>query len=99
METFMDTLHQCRFSDRAAVGAYRAFSSFLLGHLLLKVSALGADITSVPQPPARQPRPGELAAYPRLASMQNELVNSNFLDEFEEALEALLDRLDNKGIR
>ncbi len=31
------------FSDRHAVRAYRAFSGFLLGHLLLEVAALGVD--------------------------------------------------------
>ena len=99
MEAFLDTLHQGRFSDRAAVGAYRAFSSFLLGHLLLEVSALGADITSVPQPHTRQPRPSDLADYPRLRSMHDELVTDDPLEEFEEALEALLDRLETKGKR
>jgi len=98
METFLDTLHRCRFSDRAAVAAYRAFTSFLLGHLLLEVSALGADIVLVAQPASRPPRPGDLADYPRLAGMQKELVTNDARDEFEEALEALLDRLDNKGM-
>ncbi len=31
-------------SDKAAVHAYRAFSSFLPGHLLLEVAGLGADL-------------------------------------------------------
>ena len=38
------------FSDVRAVMAYRAFSSFLLGHLLLEGSLLGA-----PTSPAEQP--------------------------------------------
>ncbi len=41
MESFLSTLHSCGFADDAAVAAYRGFSSFLLGHLLLEVSALG----------------------------------------------------------
>ena len=44
MESFLDTLHHCGFSDAGCVGAYRSFSSFLLGHLLLEVSGQGADI-------------------------------------------------------
>ncbi len=38
VETFLDGLIGEGFSDTAAVGAYRAFTSFLLGHLLLEVS-------------------------------------------------------------
>jgi AcrR family transcriptional regulator len=43
MESFLETLHRCGFSDAASVAAYRAFSSFLLGHLLLEVSAQGEN--------------------------------------------------------
>ena len=38
------------FSGPDAVHAYRAFSSFLLGHLLLEVSALGVDTGPVDEP-------------------------------------------------
>ena len=44
VEAFLDGLIGEGFSDDAAAGAYRAFTSFLLGHLLLEVSALGADV-------------------------------------------------------
>src|SRR5690242_20432977 len=43
VEAFLDGLISEGFSDEAAVGAYRAFTSFLLGHLLLEVATLGAD--------------------------------------------------------
>ena len=58
MESFLQTLQHCGFSDRAAVAAYQSFSSFLLGHLLLEVSAQGADIGPIDDPdpgPARSP--------------------------------------------
>src|SRR3954469_19362103 len=42
VETFLHGLPPEGFSDDAAVAAYRGFTSFLLGHLLLEVSALGA---------------------------------------------------------
>ncbi len=42
VEDFLDTLIAHGFSDDQAVQAYRAFSGFLLGHLLLEVSLLGA---------------------------------------------------------
>ena len=99
MEAFLETLHRCGFSNRRAVAAYRAFSSFLLGHLLLEVSAMGADISPVEEADLRPRQPGDLADYPRLASMQTELTDSDPDDEFEEALESLLDRLEGQGIR
>ena len=46
MDSFLRTLHNSGFSEAAA--AYRAFCSFLLGHLLLEVSACGADNCLVP---------------------------------------------------
>jgi AcrR family transcriptional regulator len=50
VEAFLEALLQSGFHDEAAVAAYRAFSSFLLGHLLLEVSALGATSTSGSEP-------------------------------------------------
>ena len=44
VESFLAGLRSEGFSGEAAVAAYRAFTSFLLGHLLLEVSAHGADI-------------------------------------------------------
>ena len=98
METFLESLHQCGFSDRAAVTAYRAFSSFLLGHLLLEVSALG-DIGSVGRPERRPVQPSDLADYPRMAAMADELAQNHADQQFEEALETLLDRLEGQGIQ
>jgi hypothetical protein len=43
VEAFLDGPLSEGFSDQAAVAAYRAFTSFLLGHMLLEVAALGAD--------------------------------------------------------
>lgn len=96
-ETFLDTLHRAGFSDRAAVAAFRSFSSFLLGHLLLEVSALGADTAPIEQPDPRSPRRDDLSGYPRLAAMKAELTGDYTEEEFEEALESLLDRLETQG--
>lgn len=43
VESFLQALLKSGFSDRGAVAAYRAFSSFLLGHLLLEVFSGGVD--------------------------------------------------------
>ena len=40
VELFLAGLTKEGFSDTAAVQAYRAFTSFLLGHLLLEVAML-----------------------------------------------------------
>jgi hypothetical protein len=43
VEEFLTMLISRGFSDSQAVMTYRAFSSFLLGHLLLEASLLGAQ--------------------------------------------------------
>ena len=94
MESFLDTLHNCGFSDAGSVGAYRAFSSFLLGHLLLEVSGQGADIGPIEQADPDEKPATDLSLYPRLQSLETELSQDHSADEFEEALETLLDRID-----
>ena len=94
MESFLDTLHRCRFSNTACVAAYRAFSSFLLGHLLLEVSAQGADTNPIEQEPPDARRTTDLSAYPRLQSLETELSQDRSAEEFEESLENLIDRLE-----
>jgi AcrR family transcriptional regulator len=57
VEAFLQGLAREGFSDQAAVEAYRAFTSFLLGHLLLEVAALGAvpECASADRPAERGP--------------------------------------------
>ena len=99
MEAFLDALSWFGFTDHAAVAAYRAFSSFLLGHLLLEVSTLGVDVAPLAETDSGPAEPGDLADYPRLARLQQELAGADPGEEFEEALEALLDRLESRGRR
>jgi AcrR family transcriptional regulator len=94
MESFLETLHGCGFSDAGCVGAYRSFSSFLLGHLLLEVSGQGADIGPIEQADPDSKPSTDLSQYPRLQSLEAELSQDHSADEFEEALETLLDRID-----
>lgn len=94
MESFLSTLGGCGFSDADAVAAYRAFSSFLLGHLLLEVSAMGVDTGPVEEPDPRPSKIGDLGQYPNLARLKDQLAEDHAQDEFEEALEALLLRLE-----
>jgi AcrR family transcriptional regulator len=96
LESFLDTLTSSGFSDEAAVAAYRAYTSFLLGHLLLEVSQRGVPISShddavdddggVP--------PDALVDHPNLQRLGHLLAEDESAAEFEESLENLLDRLE-----
>ncbi len=94
VETFLSGLESEGFDDAAAVSAYRAFTSFLLGHLLLEVATLGADvgpldvITSDEEPPD-----DELADYPHVKRLRAPLSEDHGAVEFEDALEELLARM------
>lgn len=95
VETFIAGLVDRGFSDRAAVTAYRSYTSFLLGHLLLEVNELTGDAAPVPRP-----EPDELtgerleAEYPHLARVADQLRENDSEAEFADALDHLLVRLE-----
>lgn len=94
VEAFLAALLAQGFSAADAVYAYRAFSSFLLGHLLLELSAAGVDTGPVEQPdvaPAQVEDP--LRGYPLLVELSPQLSAFAFDEEFEDSLHNLLDRL------
>ncbi len=96
METFLDTLISYGFDDTAAVGAYRSYTTFLLGQLLLEVAAHGAELhpeEAILDDDGDQPKTN-LAEYPHLQRLQPMLSEDQSAAEFEEGLEALLDRLE-----
>lgn len=93
VENFLDNLLDAGFDPPAAVAAYRAFSSFLLGHLLLEVSAAGVDTGPVEETDPAETTKTDLSAYPRLAELKDELCQDRSTTEFEESLENLVDRL------
>lgn len=95
METFLDTLISYGFDDASAVAAYRAYTTFLLGHLLLEVSSRGAELH--PDEALLEdgtPRKRNLMDYPHLQRLQPMLSEDHSIAEFEEGLEAQLDRLE-----
>jgi AcrR family transcriptional regulator len=94
VETFLNGLEQEGFDDDSAVGAYRAFTSFLLGHLLLEVSTHGADVgpLDVLEEEEEPSRPG-LAEYPTVERLRDALSEDQAAVEFEESLEELLNRI------
>lgn len=96
MESFLDTLLSYGFDDAAAVAAYRAYTTFLVGQLLLEVSALGAQLSPAEAILEEADRPrAKLSDFPQLQRLQPLLSEDYGEAEFEEALEALLDRIES----
>ena len=93
VETFLDGLTAEGFSDAAAVAAYRGFTSFLLGHLLLEVSTLGADVGPLDVLDDDTNKEEDLLTFPHVTRLSDALAEDHSAAEFEESLENLLDRL------
>jgi len=91
VEAFLDGLRSEGFSDTAAVEAYRAFTSFLLGHLLLEVAAFGADLG--PLDVVEEDSDKSLTPYPNVRRLRAPLREDQSTVEFEDSLENLLQRL------
>jgi AcrR family transcriptional regulator len=91
VEAFLKGLAREGFSDQAAVQAYRAFTSFLLGHLLLEVAALGADLG--PLDVIEEDVKKSLRPYPNVRRLSEQLSENHSATEFEDSLENLLQRL------
>ncbi|MWV58792.1 TetR family transcriptional regulator [Rathayibacter sp. VKM Ac-2754] len=101
VNTFLSALTSHGFSDERAVGAYRAFSSFLLGQLLLQATIHGAETSPVEEPldegDAALPQGDgtmSLDVAPEVLRLRDLLSEDRSDEEFEISLEALLDRLD-----
>jgi AcrR family transcriptional regulator len=101
VEDFLTTLISRGFDDDRAVEAYRAFSSFLLGHLLLEATLLGAQTGPAEEPldEGESDVPNadqklDLHDFPHIHRLEGKLSEDHATAEFEQALEDLLDRLD-----
>jgi len=101
VEDFLGTLKRHGFTDEQTVATYRAFSSFLLGTLLLEASTRGAKTAAVGVPldegDAQVPHGhGELDLRnsPETERLRPILSEDHSEDEFEVALETLMDRLE-----
>jgi AcrR family transcriptional regulator len=94
VETFLTGLEQEGFADADAAGAYRAFTSFLLGHLLLEVATQGADVGPLDVVEEEtEPGASALAEFPTVRRLRPALSEDHAAVEFEEALEELLGRI------
>jgi AcrR family transcriptional regulator len=96
VESFLDALIDSGFSEESAVAAYRAYSSFLLGHLLLEVSQKGVKISpeDAPEGVPEAVASTDLSEYPTVVRLEPLLSLDESAAEFEEALENLLGRLE-----
>jgi AcrR family transcriptional regulator len=103
VNTFLSSLIAQGFTDAQAVGAYRTFSSFLLGQLLLETTVRGAQFgpddvpldegdASIPNSDGKQ----TLDDAPEVRRLRSLLSEDHSKAEFEIALELLLDRLDRE---
>lgn len=96
VEDFLSTLIGFGFDQHRAVAAYRSFTSFLVGQLLLEVSQRGAPTTAL-APELEEDGPGDeeaLSAYPMVHRLRGELSEDRSDEEFARGLEHLLDRIE-----
>lgn len=101
VENFITALEAHGFTDDQIVNAYRGFSSFLLGQLLLESSTRGATTSPVEvafdEGDAHIPNKDGLVdsdRMPGVTRLRPKLTEDHSADEFEIALETLLNRLE-----
>ena len=101
VESFIATLAGYGFTDEQIAETYRAFSSFLLGQLLLEATVRGAASSPAEEPldeggadiPNADARI-DVNDQPNVSRLRARLSEDHGLEEFETSLEMLLDRLD-----
>jgi AcrR family transcriptional regulator len=93
VEEFLTGLARHGFNDADSVLAYRAFSTFLLGHLLLESSAISGEPISPEDDQLPTPAKQDLSEYPRLLQLEGPLAQNAFAEEFDDALEDLINRI------
>ena len=91
IESLLQVMTAAGFSDADAAAVYRSFSSFLLGHLLLEVSSMGVETGPVEEPDMSEAE--DVSKYPIVQRLEPHLSEDHAAGDFEEALEALLDRI------
>jgi AcrR family transcriptional regulator len=93
VEGFLEALASFGFSAQQSVMVYRAFATFLLGHLLLETATLAGEAEPVVEDDIRNGMTEQLAEYPRLTSLSAQLAQDAFEDEFDNALHDLITRV------
>lgn len=91
VEDFLDALSSRGFDGASAAAAYRRFTSFLIGDLVLEVSAAAEPAAATS---ATAIAPAELAdSYPTVARLATELVKREDREEFAEGLRGVIDTI------
>jgi AcrR family transcriptional regulator len=93
VEAFLEGLVRHGFDGPSSVTVYRAFSTFLLGHLLLETSTLGGEMGLSVEEDTEFIESNDLSNYPLVTEHSGLLAADAYADEFEESLEDLLERL------
>jgi AcrR family transcriptional regulator len=93
VEAFLEGLVHHGFDGRSSVTVYRAFSTFLLGHLLLETSTFGGEMGLSEEDDTEFIESNDLKNYPMVTEFAPLLSSDAYQDEFEESLEDLLERL------
>jgi AcrR family transcriptional regulator len=94
IEAFLRALREQGFQEQQAVEAYKAFTSFLLGHLLLEVA--GLEVPIGPEETSRtdgRPPKADLRGYPTVRALAGLLAENTSTEEFASSLDNLLERL------
>lgn len=101
VEDFLSMLSGHGFTDQQIVETYRAFTSFLLGHLLLECGIRGADTSPLGEPLdeggadiPQKDGTSSLGDAPTVRRLRPLLSQDHAEAEFEMAMEALLDRIE-----
>ncbi len=101
VEDFLSALSRFGFTDQQVVATYQAFSSFLLGNLLLEAAVRGAETSPVEEPldegnatVPNQDGQVDLSGSPTVAKFRHLLSQDRSVEEFEISLETLLNRLE-----
>lgn len=101
IEHFLSTLRGQGLSGEQAVQVYQAFSSFLLGHLLLEVIHAGSDLSPVEMPlnegdaeVSTEDEELDLSEFPTVQALTRSLRRDTSQEQFEIGLETLIDRLE-----
>jgi len=104
VEHVLATLCGRGFTDEQAVDSYKAFTSFLVGSLLLEVSTKVDNVAAVEEPmneggadvPEQDTtEDADLEQAPHVRRMRERLSQDHSEVEFETGLEALLNRIEN----
>lgn len=102
IEEFLAGLLARGFADEGAAAAYRTFTSFLLGNLLLEVGSRGVDTGPVEERAnnaEKNTNPQQAAAltadYPAVSRLAGHLMQDHAEREFQAELTGLLDRIEH----